>query len=88
MNANEIMTNEEAMEVAAEIVSNGGSKTRVLKALAALGFTGAVALIIYKLVKAISARRKAKKEQFEAEAGSYREIDEDDIDDDYVEDEE
>ena len=87
MDAIEIM-NGEAMDTAAEIVSKGGSKTEVLKALAALGITGVIALAIYKLVKFMQARRKAKKEQLEAGAIVYPNIDEDDIEDDDVEDEE
>ena len=87
MDAIEIMNNEEAMEAAAEIVAKGGSKTKVLKVLAKLGITGVVAIITYKLVKLILAKRRAKKELDAADA-DYIYSDEDDLDDEDVDDEE
>lgn len=87
MDAIEIMTNEEAMEAAAEVVAKGGSKTAVLKVLAGLGITGVIALAIYKLVKHISAKRKAKKNLLAAGEVDDTDFEEDDIDDEFVEDE-
>lgn len=84
MDAMEIMTNEEVNEVTTEIVT-GGSNVAV-KVAAGVGVAGLVGFGIYKLVKLISAKRKAKKEQLD-EIKGYDELDEDDIDDDDVEDE-
>jgi hypothetical protein len=84
MNATEIMTNEEVNGVTTEIVT-GGSKTAV-KVIAAIGGAGLVGYVIYKGVKAIAKRRKAKKELIEATEG-YNYLDESDLEDDNVEDE-
>lgn len=86
MNANEIIKTDKAMEAAAEIVTGGSGKKA--KIFIELGVAGAVGFIIYKTVKHISAKRKAKKEQLELSAENYSDLDEDDLDDDYVEDEE
>lgn len=91
MDAIEIMTNEEAIGVATEVVAKGGSKTEVLKVLAGLGITGVIAYAIYKLVKHISAKRKARKKELAAASEEdYTYSDESDLDDEDedVEDEE
>jgi hypothetical protein len=82
----EIMTNEEVKEVTTEVVT-GGSNT-IVKAAAGIGIAGLAGFGIYKLVKHISAKRKAKKEQLEASKAVYPDFNENEIDDEEdVEDE-
>ena len=84
MDAMEIMTNEEVNEVTTEIVT-GGSKA-ALKVVAGVGAAGLVGYGIYKLVKLILAKRKAKKDLL-GDTEGYNDLDEDDVDNDDVEDE-
>lgn len=86
MDAMEIMTNDEVKEVTTEIVT-GGSNTAI-KVIAGVGAAGIVGFAIYKAVKHISAKRKAKKEQFEAAKVVNPDFNENDLDDEDVEDEE
>lgn len=88
MNATEIMTNEEVNGVTTEIVK-GGFNMKALKFAGGVGLVGLVGFGIYKGIKYISAKRKAKKELLEAADEAY---DEDfeyaDLGDDNVENDE
>lgn len=87
MNANEITTMEEVTDVTTEIVTGGTSMAK--KVIAGVGGAGLVAFAAYKVVKLISAKRKAKKERLAEDNGEYpAEFEENDVEDEIVEDDE